>query len=315
VAADERAEEGPSVARLSREPVYTRGDPRTLKTLDAARNARYMTKSQMARLVQNIRTDGYLTSTPLVWHDVETGDRIVLSGNHRVMASVEVGLTEIGWLETDDPLPRQRRLAIQLSHNAIDGQDDPAVLKDLFEELEDIEWRGFAGLDDKTLDLLEKVSPEAMSEAPLDFATVQIIFLPAEVENAQRAFDSALEMSRADHVWVAREEEFRTLLNSLDVSRAASGVTNTAVALGYILDVFDSHQTDMVMAWYDDDLAQPRDDKRWVPVQTVFGIGMPAPAAALVLQAVRRAVEKQDVNPRHPWQWLEQVAAEYLAGA
>ncbi|MFE7277922.1 hypothetical protein [Streptomyces sp. NPDC057623] len=45
-------------------------------------------------------------------------------------------------------------IAPQLSRNAIAGQDDPAILKELYDELESVEWRQCTGLDDKALDLL-----------------------------------------------------------------------------------------------------------------------------------------------------------------
>ena len=60
-------------------------------------------------------------------------------------------------MQIDQPLPRQRQIVLQLSHNAIAGRDDPAILKELYEELESVEWRQCTGLDDKTLDPLEKV--------------------------------------------------------------------------------------------------------------------------------------------------------------
>ncbi|MDF3142048.1 MULTISPECIES: hypothetical protein [unclassified Streptomyces] len=44
-----------------------------------------------------------------------------------------------------------------LSRNAIAGKDDPAILKELYDELESVEWRQYTGLDDKALDLLKKV--------------------------------------------------------------------------------------------------------------------------------------------------------------
>ncbi|MGN5379054.1 hypothetical protein ACQ4WX_22040 [Streptomyces lasalocidi] len=48
-------------------PRIVEGDPRGLTLLDV--NARFMRHEQFHRLVANIREDGHLTSTPLVWHD------------------------------------------------------------------------------------------------------------------------------------------------------------------------------------------------------------------------------------------------------
>ncbi|WP_282702692.1 hypothetical protein [Streptomyces sp. CC219B] len=59
-----------------------------------------------------------------------------------------------------------------MKHRAIPGEDDPATLKTLYEELEGVSMRLYSGLDDKTLDLLDEVSVPSLAEANLDFATV-----------------------------------------------------------------------------------------------------------------------------------------------
>jgi ParB-like chromosome segregation protein Spo0J len=50
-----------------------------------------MKAPQFKRLVENIRRDGVLTQLPLVYRGR------ILSGNHRVRAAIEAGLTEIEW--------------------------------------------------------------------------------------------------------------------------------------------------------------------------------------------------------------------------
>lgn len=64
-------------------PQMVQGDPRMLRLLDG--NARFLPHEQFQQLVANIRRDGCLTSTPLVWNDSESGRLVVLSGNHRTL--------------------------------------------------------------------------------------------------------------------------------------------------------------------------------------------------------------------------------------
>lgn len=64
---------------------------------------------------------------------------------------------KITCLATDDKLTQDQKTAIQLSQNAISGQDDPATLKLLYESILDTEMKKYSGLDDKTLELLEKL--------------------------------------------------------------------------------------------------------------------------------------------------------------
>jgi hypothetical protein len=180
-----------------------------------------------------------------VWNDTGTGRRIVLSGNHRTMAAIEAGLTSIGWVEITEPLPRQRQIALQLSHNAIAGQDDPAILKELYDELEAVEWRQYSGLDDKALDLLEKVDVTGLGEANLDFATVQIVFLPDDLERAEAAIDAAKATGAADARWTAGLAQYEAVLDAIETSRAAYKIGNVATALGVILTVFEAHLGDL----------------------------------------------------------------------
>ena len=91
-------------------------NPRELKYLET--NARYMRHEEFNRLCENIRHDGKLTSVPFCCKD-DDGRYLILSGNHRVKAAVQVGLPTITVMVTDDPLSEDQRIAIQLSHNAI----------------------------------------------------------------------------------------------------------------------------------------------------------------------------------------------------
>ncbi|MEU5270412.1 hypothetical protein AB0G77_18100 [Streptomyces hygroscopicus] len=133
----------------------------------------------------------------------------MLSGNHRTLAAIEAGLEQIWWMQIDQPLPRQRQIALQLFRNVIAGQDDPAILKELYEELESVEWRQCTGLDDKTLDLLEKVDLASLGEANFGYEPVLV---------------------------------------ALETSRVACKVGNSATTFGVILAVFERHLGELAAA-------------------------------------------------------------------
>ncbi|MGW2320087.1 ParB N-terminal domain-containing protein [Streptomyces sp. NPDC001680] len=289
-------------------PEMVQGDPRALTLLDV--NARYLPHEQFRQLVANIKRDGHLTSTPLVWNDRDSGRLIVLSGNHRTLAAIEAGLTSIWWMQIDEPLPRQRQIALQLSHNAIVGQDDPAILKELYDELESVEWRQYTGLDDKALDLLEKVDVASLGEANLDFASVQLMFLPDELERAEAAFDAARSTASADQRWVAGLEQYEPVLDALETSRAAYKIGNTATALGVILAVFERHVGELAEGWFDAATGEPS-RKGTAPLETVFGVReVPVETAAAVRVAVNRLVKDGSVPENEPWRVLEFLAAQ-----
>jgi hypothetical protein len=291
-------------------PQMVQGDPRTLTLLDV--NARYLPHEQFRQLVANIKRDGHLTSTPLVWNDADTGRLIVLSGNHRTLAAIEAGLPQIWWMQIDEPLPRQRQIALQLSHNAIAGQDDPAILKELYDELESVEWRQYTGLDDKTLDLLEKVDVASLGEANLDFASVQLMFLPDELERAQAAFDAARSTASADQRWVAGLEQYEPVLDALETSRGAYKIGNSATALGVILSVFERHLGELAEGWFDAASGEPTRNGA-APLETVFGVReIPVETAAAIRAVIDRLVQQGTVPEGEPWRSLDVLTREIV---
>ena len=153
-------------------------DPKEIGLLD--KNARYMSQEMFENLVNNIKRDGGLSSLPLCYRET-LGRLIVLSGNHRVQAAVHAGLTEILILVIDKDLTREEQVAVQLSHNAIEGRDDPVILKELWDEIGQIELKMYAGLDSEVIKELEKMQFASIVEARPDFKQIALLFFPEEV--------------------------------------------------------------------------------------------------------------------------------------
>jgi len=203
------------------------------------KNARFMRVEQHRQLVANIKRDGGLTSVPFA---LRTGDRyLILSGNHRVMAAQDAGLTEILLLYTERKLSRAEQVAIQLSHNAIVGQDDMNILRDLYDEITDVVLREYSGLDDVILGRMDPPSLDPLSEEGLEYRVVSIAFLPEEVERAEKLFDTILTETTGDVTWISRRSDYDRLLDALAASKSAAGVKNTATAFGLILDLAEAH--------------------------------------------------------------------------
>jgi hypothetical protein len=283
-------------------------------------NARYMRHETFQRLVANVREDGDLTSVPFGAPagtvNALTGEKPehigkweVLSGNHRVMSAKEVGLEEIDLKVTDDDLPRKRRIAIQLSHNAIEGEDDPATLRQLYEMIDDVDLRAYSGLDDKVLDLMPSVDIESLSEAALDWSTVTVVFLPDDVVRAKAALDEARTTASADATWLARFGEYDRFLDALAQASSAHDVKNTATAFLLLLSIYERHRTDLAEGWYLDD-ANVRHNGR-VPLASIFGRDeIPSKVAAPIKRAVDVLISRKKLDASEPWRiltaWAEQ---------
>ncbi len=282
-------------------------NPREVKLLET--NARYMKHEEFNRLVDNVRRDGKLTSTPFLCKD-DDGEWLCLSGNHRTRAAIEVGLEKVLYLATDDPLSEEQKVAIQLSHNAISGQDDPATLKALYEKILDTSLKKYSGLDDKTLELLDKFSTISISEANLTFQTLSMVFLPDELEDAKKVIDEAKDrVKSSSEVWLVRMSEYDKWLDSQEVAGSAHNIKNVATAVDIILKVFERNITQLSEAW-----EETEDDKRWVPIETIIGrTKVPAESAKVIKKTLDKMVSAGEITSKNLFQGLEYACAEYLS--
>jgi len=196
------------------------------------KNARYMPKGQYDRLVANIKRDANLSSLPFCWRQLD-GSFVVLSGNHRVMAAVDAGVERVLILYTDAELSRSERVAIQLSHNAIVGKDDPQMLRQLWEEILLLELKEYSGLDEAALDSMKVSSAEQVGAAGLEFEEVRLLFLPHEVDEIERVVKRLGKGRR----WAARVEDFDRFFDALLAFKEAAGMLNTATAFVGIVEI------------------------------------------------------------------------------
>jgi hypothetical protein len=276
------------------------------------KNARFMRNETFRRLVENVKADGHLSQIPFC---VRRGERFLcLSGNHRVMAARAAGLDATPIIYATEELTREQELGIQLSHNAIAGEDDPQLLKELFDELTTVAGKLYTGLDDKALATLAAVSMPALSEVKLDFRTVTLMFLPEETPDVKTAFDEARKLVSGQELWLARFQDFDRLLDALAASNAAHNVKNTATGMLCLMALFARHQTDLAEGWFDPESEEAK-HAGWVPLSSIFGTDkVPAAAAAVIKRAVDRAVSEEDATVEARWKFLELIAADYLAG-
>ena len=283
-------------------------DPREIKLLDL--NARYMKHEDFKQLVENIRRDGQLTSTPFLCKEPD-GKYLCLSGNHRTKAAIEAGLKEIVCLFTNDELTQDQKIAIQLSQNAISGQDDPATLKLLYESILDTEMKKYSGLDDATLELLSKVDTASIAEANLEFKTIQIVFLPDELETARKSIDrikSALKS--ADESWLAKKSEYDDWLDAQEIVSSSYSVRNVAVTFNLILKLVERNLYQLQEGYENIDAG-----KQYVPIDTIIGRRkMSVKAAKILSKAVAKIQGEYKLKDFELWRSLEIMAEKYLKG-
>lgn len=272
------------------------------------KNARFMPYEMFQKLVNNIKRDGGLTSVPFCLKRGD-GDFLVLSGNHRVMAAKEAGLTEVLVMYTDKELSRQEQIAIQLSHNSLEGKDDLNILKSLWEEIDDIAMKYYSGLDDKVLDEMEKNAQRTLSEVNLEYKVLSFVFLPEELEEIDSLLEKAQDC-KGDEVRLTTLAHFERLLSATSVVKAAHNIKNSAVSLELALRVFENHLEDLQAGWVGDE-----ERRTLVPLSTIIGGETVSPDAAKVIKkAVDRMVDSGQVQAKEKWKALAVLASDYLAG-
>jgi hypothetical protein len=201
--------------------------PGELKLLE--KNARYMKAEQFQSLVENIKKDGNLSSLPLCYREKD-GKLRVLSGNHRILAARQAGVEQVLVMVVGDEKDSDERLAIQLSHNAIAGQDDLVILKDLWESIKDVQAKVYAGLDSDTVKALQGIQFAAIAEQRLQYKIVTFTFLSHEVEDLDELLKAIGVAFASDVVYLATLEAYAPLYELMLKIKKHCMIKNTTAA-------------------------------------------------------------------------------------
>ena len=208
--------------------------PGDLKLLE--KNARYMKAEQFQNLVENVKKDGNLSQLPFCYRE-EDGRLRVLSGNHRVKAAIAAGVEQTMVLVAREPKDQDERLAIQLSHNAIAGQDDLLILKDLWESIQNVQAKLYAGLDSETIKSLEGIQFAAISEQRLKYKLANFMFLPEEVESLDELLKETAVAFAADEVYLANLNTYDTFFDLVVKIKKRCVIKNSAAAFLKLLEL------------------------------------------------------------------------------
>ena len=204
-------------------------------------NARFFKRETFRQLRDNIAADKRLSSVPLCYRH-EDGKLEVLSGNHRVQASIEAGLAHIVVLVITEKLDKSRRIAIQLSHNALVGEDDQSILANLWAQVESVQDKLYSGLDSEMLKELGEVELVNFATPQVPAHMVTLMFTDGEQEQLSQILDllaDAARRSSAVHVFQGTQyETFSKLL--LDVKNAEK-IRDSSLAMMRMLEIVSEY--------------------------------------------------------------------------
>lgn len=264
----------------------------SLKLLDV--NARYMKPEMFSRLVENVRKDGCLTQLPFCYKN-DAGELVVLSGNHRVRAAIAAGISEIEVQLCCTPLTHDEAVSIQLSHNAIEGEDDIGILKYLYESLETLEAKMYSGLDDETLGLFDKVKSLSLSAPSLDYRMINVCFLPTVLEECKECIKEINKVAKGSEVWGARYQEAEEFFEAQSEFAKSFKVSNISVCMLLMLRYIREHLSDLCLVW-----EERVSEGDYVPISSVFGRrDMKASEAREVRKYVDYLLSKGEIRAEH----------------
>ncbi|MBZ9683231.1 ParB/RepB/Spo0J family partition protein [Mesorhizobium sp. CO1-1-2] len=202
-------------------------DPKTLRRRE--KNAHYMAPAMFKRLVENVKIDGRLTTTVLVCQDKD-GSLEILSGHHRTAAAIEAGLPQVDALVITSHLSEKRKVAIQLSHNSINGEDDQSLLAQLYASL-DIDAKKFSGLDDSVLSGDKGPGAAALGGANIKYDELLFAFLPEERVQFEVEMDAIAKRAKRFRIHAAPQSRFDDFFDTIVRTKQGLNIVNSGIAL------------------------------------------------------------------------------------
>lgn len=200
-------------------------------------NARFFKRETFRQLRDNIAADKRLSSVPLCYRHPD-GSLEVLSGNHRVQASIDAGIEQILVLVITEELNKSRRIAIQLSHNSLVGEDDQSILANLWAQIESVQDKLYSGLDSETLKEIGEVELVNFTTPQVPAHMLTFMFTDGEKEQLSQILDllaDAAKTSAAVHVFAGSQyEEFTKPIGEV---KGAEKIRDNSLAMIMLLEI------------------------------------------------------------------------------
>lgn len=265
-------------------------------------NARIMKPEMMKQLTDNIRKRGQLESLPYC----ALTDKIeLISGHHRYRAAKEAGMKEIIIILDISGLNRSQIAAKQLAHNAISGFDDNDTLKEIAKMIQDVDdmMESYIGKDilGEPMAEIDKLLSPTIS---FDWKNIVFMFLPHQIGDLDK-FIKTVESQHPDYIGAAGIDQYKEMMETLSKFQGFSNIKNVGAAIHAMIV-----NAEQMM----DDIGYTA-DAEWTPLTNIFGgAAIPKESAEVIQEAVKKMMDDGQITSKNKWQFIEYLAADYLAG-
>ena len=199
------------------------------------KNAHYMEKDMLDKLTANVSEDGFLSQLPFGMKRNEDGKYLILSGNHRLKASIKAKLEFILILYIDE-VDKDKQIAYQLSHNSIVGKDDLQMLKEIYEQMRSIESREFSGLNGVQFIEVDKLSTSSINDGDIELTEMKFLFVESRSNNVKAVLHE-LEKQNIDKDCSIVVGSFEEFIKTMTEIKKAYNIKSNTVAFGRMVDI------------------------------------------------------------------------------
>jgi hypothetical protein len=199
------------------------------------KNAHYMEKEKLDRLVDNVAKDGFLSQLPFGMKRNSDGKYLILSGNHRLKASIKAKLEFILILYIDE-VDKDTQIAYQLSHNALVGKDDIQMLKDIYKEINSIEAKEFTGLNGMNFLDIEKLNVSSINDGDIELTEIKFLFVESRKNDVRQVLDE-LEKQKLDKECSIVVGSFEAFIKTMTEVKKVYGIKSNTIAFGKMIEI------------------------------------------------------------------------------
>jgi hypothetical protein len=269
-------------------------------------NAQVMQPREFDRLTENIRIRGQLESLPYCHQAADGEPMYIVSGHHRVRAAVAAGVEYGPVLLDTAPMTLSQVRSKQIAHNQLHGEPDRDVLAQLVRMIDNVDDLLATGLPDDFLPTVEKDDTAlSIPHAEFDWRTVTLAFLPRQLAD----FTACLDVidKHSDVIGAADRELYERFAEAAYRYGQLQQIRSMATAIGLLISIAARE-----VSQAEQDGVKPGSD--WVRTAHLVGGAVPPDAAKVIAAAVEKMTGAGDAAAGQPWQALERLAADYLAG-
>lgn len=203
------------------------------------RNAHYMDKDVLDKLTANVSEDGFLSQLPFGMKRESDGKYLILSGNHRLKASIKAHLEYILILYIDE-VDKDTQIAYQLSHNSLIGKDDKQMLQEIYNEISSIEKKEFSGLNGINFIDIKKINPPAIGDGDIELTEMKFQFIESK-SNSIRNVLSTLEEMDIDENTTIVVGSFEAFIKVMQEVKKVYDIKSRSIAFSKMVDICSAY--------------------------------------------------------------------------